>query len=589
MRQVGLEKFPLPGGPLSKIWGLRLIANNVGARILLLVWVSFLVGMAAIVLFYADHQKSSILDQNERAMELLARSVTGAIESVMLSGYVDTAQEMAERLLAVPGVVDFHVLRSDGQAAFHDNDTIKAVNRFMGGTELFTPRPVERRESILPTDHPGLRAAVDGNKPVPFYHDDPATGASLLTFIQPIPNGPACQGCHGSDHAVRGLIKLTTSMQRVERDIQVTRDQATGMVLLMAFLILSTMAVIVRRSLSIPITRLSESMALVAAGDLEQQVPVLSSCELGRMATIFNHMSHALTISHAHLQSEKDKLTTIILSAREGIVVSNAQGEVVLVNPAVERLLGKDRDRILREGFLQVLDNPDYLRTFLAEGGHDLPDTMVLNNRVLHVHAATIHATTGETVGSAVLIRDITEERKLEQELRKIATTDALTGLFNRRQFDSALAEEMQRADRYGQVLSLLLFDVDHFKRFNDEHGHDQGDRVLQAIGLEMRDYFRDVDHPCRYGGEEFCAILPSTGLPGARLAAERFRQRIEALEIDGLRVTISIGIAIYPHPIVKSPAEMIKKADDGLYAAKKAGRNRVFVISEFLEALPGK
>ncbi|MBF0445751.1 MAG: GGDEF domain-containing protein, partial [Magnetococcales bacterium] len=119
------------------------------------------------------------------------------------------------------------------------------------------------------------------------------------------------------------------------------------------------------------------------------------------------------------------------------------------------------------------------------------------------------------------------------------------------------------------------FFDVDHFKRFNDDHGHDQGDRVLQAIGKVMGEHFRDVDLCFRYGGEEFCAILPSTGNPGCGLAAERFRQKIEAMEVDGLKITISIGVAVYPDAGT-SPTDMLKKADIALYEAKENGRNQV-------------
>ncbi len=433
-----------------------------------------------------------------------------------------------------------------------------------------------------------MRHTVEHLEPTPIYHQDPKTGKRQLTFLYPIRNREACQSCHGADHRVRGVIKLTTSMETVEREIRETRQQAVMILLLIASFVLALLYVIIRRSLAIPVRRLSDSMEKVASGDLRQQVPVLSSCELGRMAIIFNRMSAALAESHDHLQSEKDKLTTIILSAREGIVVSSAKGEVVLVNPAIERLLGKDRDQIIREGFLNILGDPDYLQAFLKTGGQELPDTMVLNNRVLNIHAATIHDSDGETVGSAVLVRDITEEKNLERELRRFATVDGLTGLFNRRQFDHALGEEFNRAKRYNLPMSLLLFDVDHFKRFNDEHGHDQGDRVLQAIGKEMHEYCRDIDHPCRYGGEEFCAIMPSTDLNGAKLAAERLRQRIEDLLIDGLKVTISIGVAIYPHPGINSAEEMVKKADEGLYMAKRAGRNRVGVVAE-LDTVPDR
>ncbi len=124
---------------ISRTGKWRWFANNLGARLLLLICFSFVVGMLSIIVFYAAHQKQSILEQNERAMALLTESVTSAIESVMLSGYVDTALDMSERLIAVPGVVNFYILRTDGSVAFQDNGTIEAVNRFLGGDGGFPP------------------------------------------------------------------------------------------------------------------------------------------------------------------------------------------------------------------------------------------------------------------------------------------------------------------------------------------------------------------------------------------------------------------------------------------------------------------
>ena len=120
------------------------------------------------------------------------------------------------------------------------------------------------------------------------------------------------------------------------------------------------------------------------------------------------------------------------------------------------------------------------------------------------------------------------------------------------------------------------MFDVDHFKKFNDAYGHDQGDRVLSAIGKLMISLFRPSDIPCRYGGEEFCVILTETNPEGAYTAAERARVEVEKLVVDTLKVTISVGLVIYPEHKIKTIKELIKLADTALYAAKKAGRNKV-------------
>jgi len=173
--------------------------------------------------------------------------------------------------------------------------------------------------------------------------------------------------------------------------------------------------------------------------------------------------------------------------------------------------------------------------------------------------------------------------RDLNRQLEQQATTDGLTHLPNRRAFDEALVRELARAQRQTHPLSLLLLDVDHFKKFNDTHGHQAGDLVLQEVGRCLQDQVRTADFPARYGGEEFVVVLPFTPADRALIAAERVRAAIEHLAIDWnsqrLRVTVSLGCAeLGPHA-PDGPA-LIKQADDALYRAKEQGRNRV-VLAE--------
>jgi diguanylate cyclase (GGDEF)-like protein/PAS domain S-box-containing protein len=318
-------------------------------------------------------------------------------------------------------------------------------------------------------------------------------------------------------------------------------------------------------------------MVRAADGDLTQTVPVMGRDELSQMAFSFNHMTRQLMQTYTGLRNEQDKLATIILSAQEGIVVTDGEGKVVLMNPAAETLLGKSMRQVVDEGFLNLIDDSDGLHTLLErDSGIKEPETVHFNKRVLSVYAATIRTPQGGVVGSAALIRDITEEKRLEERLRRLSTTDGLTGLFNRRHLDETLATEMERAQRYNAPLSIMMFDVDHFKRFNDEHGHDQGDRVLQAIAQSLQEHVRKVDIPCRYGGEEFLAILPGTSQAGAIIVAERLRHAIEQMEVDGLKVTISIGVASLPELDVDGPNRLVEAADAALYRAKRAGRNQV-------------
>lgn len=162
----------------------------------------------------------------------------------------------------------------------------------------------------------------------------------------------------------------------------------------------------------------------------------------------------------------------------------------------------------------------------------------------------------------------------------EMALKDSLTGLFNRRHFDEQIRMELRRAQREGTVVSLIIADIDHFKQVNDAYGHPAGDSILREVSARFRSAVRDVDTVCRYGGEEFAAILPACPQDEAARVAERVRLRVGAtpFSVDAttkITVTISLGIAAFPKP-VGSGLELVRAADAALYKAKNSGRNRV-------------
>ena len=161
-------------------------------------------------------------------------------------------------------------------------------------------------------------------------------------------------------------------------------------------------------------------------------------------------------------------------------------------------------------------------------------------------------------------------------QLWDMAVTDSLTGLFVRRYFLVKLQEELHRAERYNNIVSIVMADLDGFKNINDTYGHDAGDRVLKAVGKFLQQNIRDVDVVARYGGEEFVIMIPEAAEDAAHSLSERLRKQMSELKIDGLpAITISLGIATFPHD-GSDLEDLIKKADAAMYAAKRAGRNRV-------------
>jgi diguanylate cyclase (GGDEF)-like protein len=166
----------------------------------------------------------------------------------------------------------------------------------------------------------------------------------------------------------------------------------------------------------------------------------------------------------------------------------------------------------------------------------------------------------------------------LHEKVQRVAITDGLTGLYNHRYFQERLSHELKRALRQEQPVSLLLLDIDHFKKVNDDYGHPFGDEVLKRISRELSNVARDIDLVARYGGEEFVVILGNAGRRDCKKVAERIRKKVEALSFDcegeTVKTTVSLGGATFPED-GKTKEELIRHADQALYHSKHAGRNR--------------
>lgn len=179
--------------------------------------------------------------------------------------------------------------------------------------------------------------------------------------------------------------------------------------------------------------------------------------------------------------------------------------------------------------------------------------------------------------------------KNLLQQTRELSISDGLTGLYNQMHFFELLDLETKKSLRYDLNYSLIIFDVDHFKNFNDSNGHLRGSETLQAIGAIMKNKFRSTDLLAKYGGDEFVIILPQTDKVGAYLAAERLRESIEKRVFPGAetqpqkKITISIGLASYPeHGLTDE--EILNHADKSLYFAKESGRNRTIIYNDNIE-----
>lgn len=248
----------------------------------------------------------------------------------------------------------------------------------------------------------------------------------------------------------------------------------------------------------------------------------------------------------------------------------------------------------VREHVIDSFYDGNYRKSSFMAGAYEVEDFFPLlgdAGRWLFFTATPIHDDSGAMLGAVQTLQDVTERKMVEDELREsekryreMSITDSLTKLYNSRHFFRQLRQEVERAKRYEEPLSLILLDIDNFKGYNDTYGHLEGDRVLAVLADVIRRNLRTADTAFRYGGEEFTIILPETEGENAVLVAERLRKGFEETVLSPLprsevHMTVSVGVAQY------LPDELedlfIKRADAAMYTAKTSGKNRVCLDGE--------
>ena len=398
-------------------------------------------------------------------------------------------------------------------------------------------------------------------------------------------------------------------------------------------------AFLLARATTRPLEELGDAAARVAAGDLSTAIEVRSRDEVGRLALTFNAMTDdlrsyvgALQTSRDELQVSRDELQvsrdelqagvarlgatlasthdldgilTVVLDAAMASTRAGA-GAVLLLSAdrsALELAVGKGlpddgpRRLALGEGVAGTVAS-----TGEALRGRTGPDLAPAPGEPTGATVVAVPLTSSTTVIGVLLLldradgeefddRDLSTLRTftsqatvavdnvlLHEEARRLSVTDGLTGLWNFRYFQLTLAKEIERGSRFDRPLALLMLDLDHFKRVNDQYGHQRGDAVLIELAERLRGLVRDVDTLARYGGEELVVVLPETDEPGAVRAAERICEAVRATTfgLSGelpVPVTVSIGVAVFPGHGV-TPSALLRAADDALYAAKREGRD---------------
>jgi diguanylate cyclase (GGDEF)-like protein len=399
--------------------------------------------------------------------------------------------------------------------------------------------------------------------------------------------------------------------------------QGTVLAVLLAGLLLGFLLVLwLAQSLTSPVLALTEAAERVARGDLTGRLPAGGPDELGRLSGAFNHMTDELQLSIGELHRSRDLLrenvarlgdalqrthdldgllSTVLAAAASATSGQRATAWLIEGGSVVARVSvpsGAPRPSVRR---LPI--GADLAGEVAADGqprrlGHGHEDgTTVLGGPALGAPLRRGHSVLGvivverdpqepafDTDDEAMLVSlagpagIAVDNVLLHREAQRLSVTDPLTGAGNLRHMTTTLAREVERATRFDRPLALLLLDLDHFKRVNDTYGHTVGDAVLRELSRRVAACVREVDTVARYGGEEFVVITPETDTEGALHLAARICEAIREAPFivgdDTVIVTVSIGVASLPGHGTSS-GDLVRAADDGLYVAKRAGRDQ--------------
>lgn len=308
------------------------------------------------------------------------------------------------------------------------------------------------------------------------------------------------------------------------------------------------------------------------------------------LADLNNMLEERIEIRTRELAEGRELLSFILEASPSDVVLTNSDdGKVHFMNSQFRRRLGLD-ENVARIALSDLFQNPDDGKRFLEEienrGILDGWEAILTGSKPFW---STISARKLKISGNPAHLfwsYDISTRKVLEEQLRALATTDVLTGLWNRREFMIRGASLIAHNVRHGHPCAVLMIDIDRFKQINDQYGHTVGDEAIKAIGVVFRKELRSFDLAGRLGGEEFAAMLPETGLEVARDVAERLRKAVAQIQVTApegtlLGFTISIGISVLVENKETGLMQLLQQADKALYEAKNKGRNATAVFLE--------
>ncbi|MCM3575035.1 PAS domain S-box protein [Mesobacillus subterraneus] len=317
--------------------------------------------------------------------------------------------------------------------------------------------------------------------------------------------------------------------------------------------------------------------------------------------TVIKEITKRKSMERALRESE-EQYRFIAENSSDMIGILSSDGSIVYISPSSKRILGYRNDELIGTNLYGKI-HPEDRQNLLEQYGNpnELNGIITSSYRMLHKNGSYIWAETtvrpvkdksGKSSGMMFATRDVTARRTIENQLResnsllrKVSSLDGLTEIYNRRAFDEFIKTEWAFACKRGTPISLLLLDIDYFKKYNDTYGHIQGDECLKSVARELEEFFHEKGYfAARYGGEEFAVVLPNTDAQKASQLAEGFQSTIREMKIEHANskvseiVTISIGVSCVKPLVPEEMKQILEFADRALYKAKQNGRNRIEV-----------
>lgn len=534
------------------------------------------------VAFYAIKQEKSIFSTNKKSLTVLAESVAKGLEALMLEGYADIAHSYLEQIKKVGHFDSFNIVRTDGMQAFLDNGTINNVNKHLGEID-YLPRRIEKSNRLLAVDDSWLLTVLEKRRSVSFQTTD--GDAKAITVFVPILNNKKCYKCHGSEHGVRGILVIRSSVSKVYEKVRRSQQQA-GLILLLVLIVGGGILYFVMgASIVRPIKEIAQGLAGAADGDYSTEIAISSKAGFGNLALNFNKIILQIRTSNKTLKQQENTLITIIQGVRDGMVVADESRQVIIVNTGAEAILGKSKQQVIAGGFLNIFDDQELINSVAMDSIGKKVKIVEYNGKVLQCYITSPQRDREGKIGSILMLHDVTTNRRRHERLRSLSYSDALTGLYNFRWMEEILAKEYKRCRRQSHEMSIICFKPVGFADLCQNYGKNMGDRVLIGMGSASLDVFRETDHCCRMVKELFCCILMDTSSQEAYHAASRFGG-VVAPPQEEILLSFQFGVAAFTENRTNTPNELLQLALNALEKAAEPGEDFI-VINKRADDLP--